>query len=235
MSGSSRVEWGSSVLEFSYRYTSRKTLAISVHPDFSITVVAPLGMPLHDIQARVAKRGHWIESSRNEFQLVFDKQPARAFVSGETHRYLGRQYRLRIRQDKFESVDCQDGYINIICTNPNSPSQVEALLDAWYLVEATRIFPQRFAICQKLFTVSSPVSMDIRKLKTRWGSCSPAGRITLNQALIKTPVECIDYVIVHELCHLQEQNHGDRFWQLLGRLMPDYSKRKQRLSQVEYI
>ena len=231
------VEWGSSVLEFSYHYAVRKTLAISVNPDLSVTVVAPLGTPLQDIKARVAKRAGWIDDSRREFTLHLPQQPARAFVSGETHRYLGRQYRLRIRQGEHETTACKDGYINITCRGESSPSQIKTRLEDWYLGEALRIFPQRFALCRNLFGLSSlpQATMEIRRLKTRWGSCSPRGRITLNQALIKAPVECIDYVIVHELCHLKEHNHGDGFWRLLSSLIPDYHERKRRLNLIEHV
>jgi predicted metal-dependent hydrolase len=75
--------------------------------------------------------------------------------------------------------------------------------------------------------------MVIRKMQTRWGSCTPSGRIVLNSDLIKAPTPCIDYIIMHELCHLQVMNHSPKFWQLLAKCMPDWEKRQQTLAKLE--
>jgi len=106
------------------------------------------------------------------------------------------------------------------------------MLDQWYLNRAEHIIRERLAHCHRRAHSEGiphpPVT--IRKMRARWGSCSEQGRLTLNLELIKAPKDCIDYVIMHELCHLKEHHHGRRFWRLLKKLMPDYEKRRQRLN-----
>jgi len=199
------VHWGKTHITYRYEYVNRKTLAISVHPDLAVTVKAPAGTPLEKIRAKVKKRAGWIRKAQREFELYLPKQPERRYLNGETHRYLGRQYRLKAVQGQEESVKCLRGYFWV--TTREEP--------------ASRRFT-RHQIEKPAFT--------IRKMTTRWGSYSPAGRITLNIELIKTPKDCIDYVIVHELCHMVEPHHGNRFWRLIQKIMPDYEERRRRLN-----
>lgn len=219
-------------IPYIYKLSNRKSLAINVHPDLEVEVLAPVGTPLEAIRARVAKRGAWIRKAWREFELYLPKQPPRRYVNGETHRYLGRQYRLRAELGSEDSVKCLRGYLHVSCRNEPSPERIKTLLDGWYREHAHRVFRERMAECCKLASVEGiqEPPYNIRVMAARWGSCSSRGTITLNLLLIKATKECIDYVIMHELCHLKEKHHGPRFWHLLEKLMPDYKERRRRLN-----
>lgn len=226
------IHWGQTVIPYGYRYARRKTLAISVHPDLRVTVVAPEGTPLEGIRDKVRQRGNWIRQAWREYQLYLPHQPVRSYVNGETHRYLGRQYRLKSQQGDVESVKCLRGYLWVTTKEEPTPAQVKALLDGWYREHARAIFAERLEACCRLAAregIAKP-ALRIQRLAKRWGSCADSGRIMLNLELIKAPKECIDYVITHELCHLKEKHHGPRFWRLLAKLMPDFEERRKRLN-----
>lgn len=230
------AHWGGVRIEYSYRHTSRRTLAISVHPDLSVSVRAPSGVAPDRIRRKIAEKGAWIEKSRRDRELYLPKLPPRRYVSGETHRYLGRQYRLRIVRGTEEMVKCLRGYIWVGIPGEEDPVKIKSLVDNWYLTRAAWVFKERQEVCSEKAArvgIAAPTPM-IRKMVSRWGSCSPKGRITLNLALIRAPKECIDYVIFHELCHLKERHHGPRFWALLRRLVPEFDEIRRRLNQYAY-
>jgi hypothetical protein len=225
------VRWGNTKIPYRYRFAKRKTLGISVHPDLTVTVKAPEGTPLEEIRKKVRRRGSWIRKAWREFELYLPKQPARRYVSGETHRYLGRQYRLKVIEGEENSVKCLRGHFWVTTTD-SSPIAVQQLLEGWYREHARTIFKERLGECYRLASredVPEPM-LRIQKMTSRWGSCSDKGRILLNLELIKAPRDCIDYVITHELCHLKEKHHGTRFWKLLEKMMPDYEKRRKKLN-----
>lgn len=230
------VQWGGVRIEYRYRNSSRRTLAISVHPDLAVTVRAPLGVAPDRIRRAVLRRGAWIEKSRQDRELYLPKQPPRRYVSGETHRYLGRQYRLKVLERPEESVTCLRGHLWVRLKNPEDSGRVKTLLDRWYADHAKEVFRERLEVCAgKVARLGITALMPtIRRMVSRWGSCSPRGRITLNLELIKVPTECIDYVMLHELCHLKVPHHGPRYWSLLRRLMPGYEDVRKKLNRLEF-
>ncbi len=226
------VRWGRTVIPYFYSHSKRKLLAITVHPDLTVEVRAPLDTPLEAIRQRVVKRGPWIQKAWREFELYLPKQPPRRYINGETHRYLGRQYRLRAEQGKANSVKCLRGYFRITTRTEPKPQQVKMVMEDWYRGHARRVFHERLTECCKLASLEGIICppITIRRMRSRWGSCSSKGRVTLNLALIKASRECIDYVILHELCHLKVPSHGPKFWRLMAKLMPDYEERRRRLN-----
>lgn len=235
--GIHRLQYGDSTIEYSLLYAQRKTLGISVRPDSTVQVKAPLGTALADVEAIVRRRANWILRHQRQFENYPAPTPPRQYVSGETHRYLGRQYRLKVVESEREWVKLSRGYLHVATASPRDTEHVKALVDGWYHRQATRVFQERLDACYprvKRFGIPYPPFV-IRPLKSRWGSCSPAGKITLNLKLIQTPKACIDYVILHELCHLQEHNHGAGYYQLLGQVCPDWKARKAQLNGCEIV
>jgi len=225
------IAWGATEIPYRYTFSRRATLAISVHPDLSVTVRAPHETSIETIRQFVHRRGGWISKVWRDFEQYLPKQPERRYISGETHRYLGRQYRLKIEQGDADSVKCSRGYLWVSTKIEPSPEHAKALLEEWYRNHARVVFHERLQACYQRVQregISFP-DMLIRKMVSRWGSCSSNGRITLNLALIKAPKECIDYVIIHELCHFKVKHHGPKFWKLLHRLMPDFEERRKKL------
>jgi predicted metal-dependent hydrolase len=228
------VRWGRTEIAYEVRFAQRKTLAIEVHPDLRVSVVAPTGTDLDAIRAIVRKRGSWIRKQWRELELYLPKQPPRRYVNGETHRYLGRQYRLRAEQGNEESVKCLRGYFRVTTRKEPTPEMAKKRLETWYRDRAEAVFRERLQLCHtraKREGIPLP-TLKIKRMRKRWGSCAADGAITLNLELIKAPKECIDYVIMHELCHFKEAHHGPRFWNLLGRTMPDYEVRRKRLNLI---
>lgn len=233
-----QVSYGRATIEYELSYSDRKTLAISVHPDLRVTVVAPEGSPLPQIEEKVHKRADWILRQKRDFARYLPHVPPREYVSGETHRYLGRQYRLKVMQSEtsYEGVKIQRGRIFVHLPDPADTERVKTLLDRWYRKHAERVFNERVnALIPKFerFGIRRP-TLSLRVMKTRWGSCTAEGRVLLNPKLIQTPKRCIDYVIAHELCHLKEHNHGAEFYALLNIVMPDWEARKWQLEEFEF-
>jgi predicted metal-dependent hydrolase len=226
------VMWGTVEITFQYRQVRRKTMAISVHPDLSVTVRAPLGTGIETIRRFVLKKAAWVQKTQRNFELYLPKQPLRRYISGETHRYLGRQYRLKVEQGPGDSVKCVRGYLWVTTKEEPTPDRAKALLLGWYRAHAKLVFQERLKECHKMVAKEGiPLpGLSIRLMAGRWGSFSAPGRITLNLLLIMTPKECIDYVILHELCHFKVRQHGRRFWKLMERLMPDYEERRKKLN-----
>lgn len=213
---------------------ARKTLEINVHPDQRVTVVAPLGATLEEIIRRTQKRGVWILKQIHVFEELQPLPPEPRYVSGETHRYLGRQYRLKIAEADRDSVKLKGRFLYVHLGNREDTAKVERLLEQWYRSHARDIFQTRLKTClesARSLKLEEP-PMTIRKMVKRWGSCTSAGRILLNLDLVKVPLHCIEYVIMHELCHLKVHNHSRKFYQLLSRCMPDWEQRKARLDLI---
>jgi predicted metal-dependent hydrolase len=152
-------------------------------------------------------------------------------VSGETHYYLGRQYRLKVIQDDIEAVKLIGRFIRVYVRDRDNTDRIKGLVERWYLDHAKVIFEKRLKKCldgAKSLNIHDP-NVIIRRLAKRWGSCTKAENIVLNTDLIKTPLYCIEYVIMHELCHLRVPKHNQHFYRLLSRHMSDWERRKSRL------
>lgn len=229
-----RIRYGSRMIAFELEYRKRKTLEISVHPDTSVQVVAPLDRTLDEIREKVRKRASWILEQQRFFSLFLPQQPPRRYVSGETHAYLGKMYRLRTLTSTEERVMLKRGIIYVYIGDRSDPVRVKQLLDAWYRERAMEKFHERMQLCSRRtrkYGIEEP-ALEIRTMSKRWGSCSKEGRLLLNSHLVKAPSHCIDYVITHELCHKRHFGHSHEFYELLTRLMPDWRARKNRLEQV---
>ena len=226
------IQYGRRRIAYQLRYSSRKTLAIDVHPDLTVVVTAPKGTDDATVEQRVRKRASWIVKQQRLFETFLPSIPPRKYVSGESHRYLGRQYRLRVRQGDEESVKMSRGQINVTLTDDNK-NRVRHLVQGWFRERAEIVFSQLFeewAAKANRFGIKAS-GFQIRKMKTRWGSCTKNANTLLNSELIAAPKMCIEYVIVHELCHLKEHNHGKDFFNLLRKLMPDWERRRERLNR----
>jgi predicted metal-dependent hydrolase len=229
---SAKVKWGTIDIAYKYGFSYRKTFALSVHPDLSVTVKAPIGSSTKDIQGFVKRRGAWVSKAWRDFEQYLPRQPQRRYISGETHRYLGRQYRLKVLQGDSDSVKCLRGYFLVTTRSKPNPEMVRSLLEIWYRSHAKEIFQERFLLCYSKLAkeIQEPPVLQIKKMVSRWGSLSKAGRMTLNLELIKAPKDCIDYVILHELCHVKIKQHSAKFWKLLQSVMLDFEARRKKLN-----
>ena len=225
------VTYGQEAIAFHVLYVERKTLEIAVHPDSSVVIKAPVGTVFADVQTRVLRKAGWIKRQLDYFRQFDPRTPERRYVGGETHLYLGRQYRLRISKATSEGVKLVGGHFQVGIKEHAHGDRVRALLQRWYADKAASKFQESFDCCWSLFekhALTRP-RLQVRRMKKRWGSLSKNGILTLNTDLVRAPRECIDYVITHELCHLQCHDHGPGFHRLLEKVMPDWEKRKHKL------
>ncbi|HMT71292.1 MAG TPA: SprT family zinc-dependent metalloprotease [Chitinophagaceae bacterium] len=227
----SYIQFGSKRIDFKLEYSDRKSLGITVTPDPFVVVKAPAGSSLDQVKNKLQNKAPWIIKQRNYFLSFHPKTPPRKYVSGETHLYLGRQYRLRVVKGSSDEVKLKGKFIEVVTTNKYP---VKTLLNSWYLNHAKDKFTiialpliERF----KKYKVE-PTCIQIREMSARWGSCTPKGKIILNPDLIRAPKACIEYVVVHELCHLVYHEHSQRFIDLQTREMKDWEKWKQKLEKL---
>ena len=235
MTVSGSIEYGTTAIHYDIIFGQRKTLGIDVSPDQRVTVKAPVGTSREEIESRVKKRAPWILRQQREFESYPPELPPRQYVSGESHRYLGKQYRLKVIEDEDESVKLTRGRFFVHVHDKQDTARVKKLLDNWYRKQARRIFEERLDECYpkvKRFGVPYP-ELTIRSMEKRWGSCTAEGRLTLNPKLIQVLKPYIDYVILHELCHIKEHHHGPAFYSLLDRILPDWRQKRNGLHHVE--
>lgn len=224
------LTYGRDTIRYEVRFlASRQTLAIEVHPDSCVLVRAPLGCPEALIAERVQKRAGWISQQLAEFERYRPRTPARQYVNGESHLYLGKQYRLKLLAVESTGVKLARG--QLLASLPGEPEseRVKALLHRWYLERARAVFGEVLDSSLLHFKGAEHPRLIVRTMQSRWGSLSRAGTMTLNVNLVRAPRPCIEYVVTHELCHIEHRDHDARFFKLLGQLMPDWRQRKQRL------
>lgn len=225
-----QIQFGSKNIAFTLSFVQRKSLAIKVHPDASVQVLAPIDADNQKVLQKVKSKAPWILKQIEQFNTYKPGTPIRRFINGETHLYLGRQYRLKIVADSINVVKAYRGQLFIHTTNTNKEI-VEKQLQQWYKERAVIVFTEMLNEVLpkfKKYKVAKPV-LSIRSMSKRWGSCTPSGKIILNTELIKAPKGSIEYVIIHELSHLVHHNHTKAFYNVQERLLPDWQKWKDRL------
>lgn len=229
------IPYGSRSLPFTLVFQKTDEIRFTVLPDRSVEVVAPEGKSLDAIKDRVRKRAKWICDQQRRFDQFARQSVVKRYVSGESHRYLGRQYRLRIVEEEPFGVSMSRPNLRVAVRNRKDAREVRRRLDAWYRQRAQVRFGERFEVCLKnvaRYGINSD-GFRLRRMPKRWGSCTREGTILLNPELVKVPIDCLDYVIFHELCHLREFEHSGKFYDLLTLVCSDWERRKRRLERAE--
>lgn len=209
---------------------------IKVHPDCRVIASAPEDADNQAVLAAVKKRGRWIYEQLRDFRKQLENTTPRKYISGESHYYLGKQYLLKVIEapDQAQGVKLLRGKLEVSLRAKNS-GKVKELMTDWYKLRAKETFSRRLdSLLDQTLWVEERPPLRILTMKTQWGSCSPNGLITLNPHLVKAPRECIDYVILHELCHIAEHNHSERFYRLMNQVMPRWELTKQRLDGLAH-
>jgi hypothetical protein len=217
--------------ERNHRGKGMNRILIRVYPDCRVQVSAPESTPDDEVLAAVKKRGRWIYQQLRDFRAQLAHFTPRQYVSGESHYYLGKQYLLKVIEapQDVQQIKLLRGKLEVSIRQKN-PEKIQMLLNDWYKSRAKDIFAKRLdATLEQALWVKERPTVRILTMQTQWGSCSPNGRLTLNPHLVKAPRECIDYVILHELCHIAEHNHSDRFYRLMKQVMPNWENVKSRL------
>ncbi|PCJ43311.1 MAG: metal-dependent hydrolase [SAR86 cluster bacterium] len=228
-----KVHYGENSIAFSvmHRKPLKNKVSIHVQPDGRVIIDSPPNTPLQKIKQALLKRARWVSLQITKAENQQRYALPRLYVSGETHWYLGKRYLLKVIPLKYQvpSTKLKRGFLTVIIPEKNK-ELVQEQLDNWYLNKAQEVFSRKLeAIYLDLTWVKHKPDFQLRAMNKQWGSCSPKGKISLNPLLVKAPSECIDYVILHELCHLKHHNHGEKFYQLLKRKLPQWESIKCRL------
>jgi len=217
----------------------RKSLTITVRPDKSVLIKAPIEITPDKLELFLQKKTSWILAKQRYFEQFLPLNPPRRYLAGESHYYLGRPYRLKLKKHRDERVVPQGGCLTIHLPYTDDSQRIKTIMKRWYEERAEAVINRRVFYHQVLMGrgaaspgVDRAPVITYRWLAKRWGSCSPHGRITLNYELIKTPVYCIDYILVHELCHVEEPSHNPKFFRKLETILPDWKARKEKLEKI---
>lgn len=194
--------------------------------DGAVSVVVPKDLDGERISQILSDKRQWIN---NKIDLHRDVAPVRAsdYVSGEGFAYLGRNYRLKVEAGHFAPVKLVQG--RLVVTVPNGedqPHMVRNALVRWYKHHAKIKLNEKVNRYAAIVGVE-PNGIGIKTFKSRWGSCSAKGKIDFNWKIIMAPNRVVDYVVVHELCHLIQHDHSPQFWKLVERVMPDFVECKE--------
>lgn len=230
------IAYGDEIIDFEVFENLNRAhkVLIKVHADCRVVVSTPPKTDDQEIINAVKQRGRWIYKQLRSFREQLQFITPRQYRSGETHFYLGKQYQLKVIRDdlKPEGVKLLRGKLEVNSLN-GTVENIKAHLKEWYRLRAKVIFEVRLKqILEQALWVETKPDIRLMTMHTQWGNCSPSGLLTLNPHLVKAPTICIDYVILHELCHLVEHNHSDRFYQLLGQVMPEWELVKERLDNM---
>jgi hypothetical protein len=225
------IDFGNQKINFELKRSKRKSLGISVLPSGVVEVTAPEMARMEKIKEVLAKRASWILDQQREVFKYDVVQPKRQIISGESVKLLGRQYRLKINESSKNEVAIIHDWIHV---NVKSGSDQKKIFQKWFKERAIETFQERLIVCMEKanrIEINSIPTLKVRKMSKSWGTCTHDGVITLNVELFAAPVDCIDYVILHELCHLKEASHNQRFKNLLSLMLPEWRNLKKKLEQ----
>lgn len=208
----------------------RKTVATSVLPSEVVVVKAPLEAADDRIDDFLRRKCRWILKQKRYF-AQFKAHVEKRYVSGETFRYRGRTHKLLIRRNGHdEHVSLQHGTLTVFTASPKQPTHNRELVNAWYREKAHRVFSERLQTCFDMFGCDEMPGLMIKQMNRRWGSYShKTDKVILNQDLIKAATRYIDYVIIHELCHMTHKKHNRAFYDLFASKLPQWQRLKTEL------
>jgi len=208
------------------RTLRRKTASVKI-VEGNVSIIVPESLSVDKIESLLIKKHRWIKEKLALQDLVIAIKP-KEFVSGESFSYLGRNYRLKIIEGSYPSIKLHQGRFiaSVRYTSVNNAPSIRQMLIRWYKQHAESKLIEKTQRYAKIIGVH-PASIGIKSFQSRWGSCSLTDDIIYNWKIIMAPNRIVDYVVVHELCHLHHHNHSPEFWRLVDRYCPDYVDSKE--------
>jgi predicted metal-dependent hydrolase len=212
-------------------YSRRLSIGISVGPDSGVIVRAPYRTSLKTIENLVVSKSAWINKHLENYKSAVRIDNHKVYHDGATVLFRGKEFQIRIIESKTNTVNQSDNIIEIGLRNISEKEKAGLLLEKWFRSIAEDIFREKFEEILVRFRNYnfSPSEFTVRALKRRWGSCSSKGKITISSELIKLDDIYLEYVILHELCHLRHHNHGREFYKLLSEVFPDWKRIRGKL------
>ena len=220
-----RIELGTEIVDITITRSKRKTACLRIRPDGSIEVRGPYMMSDEFVKSFVLQKSEWIKRKRQEALEKQKKKKDRSYTSGESFPYLGEEYVLTLIAGGRKKIELSQGKM-LVYTTSFEARNIEMQIKEWYKNQAMEYIQSRLAYF-KPYISGDVKSVVMENRKKRWGSCSSQRELTFNWRLILAPSFVIDYVVVHELCHLKHMNHSPSFWKEVERILPDYKIRKK--------
>lgn len=226
----SKVKFGTKDIEFDIEFRNRKTISISVEPPNNVLVVAPFGSNEEEISKIVKSKGAWIIQKLFEFKNIEFKKVNREFVNGESFMYLGRNYSLQIHVD--ETLQNNNSKVKLfrgkfhVYVKEKDKQLIRDALEAWYRKKTEEQVKKRVKYYQKFFN-KKPKKIKVKEQKKRWASCTYDNQLLFNWRCVMAKSTSLDYIIVHEMCHMYHKNHSKEFWDLVASVISDYEVRKE--------
>jgi predicted metal-dependent hydrolase len=227
------IEFGRRQIPYKLHFSQRNRLRVVVRPDLTVSVFAPMSTTDQEVRSALSRKAHLIARAIDKFEAYQPLPSPKRFVSGETLSYLGRQYRLKVEKGTRQPAKLMGRFLWVWAKDRTDVQGIERAVASWYRKHAHHVLNRYLETCHGIASrhgVLRP-TVAIRSMRTRWGTCSRTGRITLNVNLVQVPVHCIEYVIMHEICHLKHHNHSKAFYSLLRRCQPDWRERKETLDR----
>lgn len=235
MKSSSNKEFvfGSFVYRYDLVMQDRLTLSLTVKPDLGITLKAPHGAENERVETFLKKKWFWLEKQLRFFKKYHRRTYEKEYIAGEGFLYLGKQYKLMVQRSSEDKVSMTKGLLMVHTRKGvQDRRHVKKLLDNWYAEKIARVFRERYRLMQEKFDYKKMPPLVVREMKKRWGSFLDNDTVILNPKLIHTSRECIDYVIVHELCHRRYKSHNKLFFKFLTQKFPKWEKVKDKLETI---
>lgn len=227
-----QIVYGNRTIEYAVRYSRRKTMEIGVEPPDLVTVVAPEGTTEEAIRALVQTKAKWIVEKLYDVSRIQHQKLNREYVNGESFLYLGRNHTMLIVEDRTlrrATVKLYQGKFRLE-TPDRDQKRLERAMERWYRTKARERIEDRIQYYQDYFPVH-PSRLIIKDQKRRWASCTSKQELIFNWRVVMAPMPVLDYVVVHEMCHLLMRDHSKEFWNMLERILPDYQERREWLRQ----
>ncbi len=223
-----QIKYGSHTIEFELKYSNRKTLGVKILPDTSVYVTAPSETSVEKVKSVVFKKAMWILKQKSYFLSMDTINNDLIIKSGYSINYLGRQYKIVVEVGATNEITYKGNlfYVSVI-KKENAQKNFESWFRQRAILKITEIALP--IIKQFALKYQAPSEIFFQEMPTRWGSCTIKNKLILNPKLIHVPKRCIEYVVMHELCHTIYKHHNSAFFDLLTSLMPDWGKRKIKL------
>ncbi|MGL5050721.1 MAG: M48 family metallopeptidase [Fusobacteriaceae bacterium] len=230
-----KYQYGNRMINYSILKKEIKNITLKVTPLEEIIIIAPIKTTDVNLEKIIKKRAAWIDYNLSFYEEINSNKSKKTYKNGFSHRYLGRNYRLKVFKESDKNlVKYNKGYIEIYTKENYSEEKIQELLEKWYFIRAKEKFQEVYDKVYSKFKgykIEKP-KMKTRKMKTKWGSYSPNTKtIFLNLELIKVSLACLEYVIIHEIIHVIHLNHSKKFYGTLATILPDWEERKKILEK----
>jgi predicted metal-dependent hydrolase len=218
-------------IDYKVVYSRRRSIGINIGPDSGVTVRAPYRTSLKTIQSMVQSKSAWIIKHLEKYKSATRISSKIIFANGTSVLFRGKEYPVRFIKSEKYFIRFDESNIEIGLINPEEKEKAGLMLEKWYRVISEGIFRRKFDELLIRFSRYNftPAEFSVRVLKRRWGSCSSKGKITISSELVKLDDIYLEYVILHELCHIRHHNHGKEFYALLSEVFPDWKQKRSEL------